>query len=159
MAEGAKKELYSRRGFLEMSSAALAAAGVLPAVEAAAQEQKPYPSNDDRSAIAPGPGNSALDAQNPDSFLPLLTDAAGVLTFKYPFGPLAQADAGGRLVAGSHGSRTPRIEVDCRYRDEADRRRHPRIALAHRWPSGPSCSTEMRASLQLISTARVSSPM
>ena len=86
MTEGAKKELYSRRGFLGMGSAALAVAGVLPAVEAAAQEQKPYPSKDDRSASAPGPGNPALDAQNPDSFLPPPTDAGGVQTFKYPFG-------------------------------------------------------------------------
>jgi oxalate decarboxylase len=86
MTKGPNKELYSRRGFLGMSSAALAAAGILPVVEAAAQEQKPYPSKDDRSASAPGPGNPALDAQNPDSFLPPSTDAGGVQTFKYPFG-------------------------------------------------------------------------
>ena len=86
MAEGVKKDTYSRRGFLGMSSAALAAAGMLPAVEAAGQEQKPYPNKGDRSASAPGPGNPALDAQNPDSFLPPPTDAGGVQTFKYPFG-------------------------------------------------------------------------
>ena len=86
MAEGAKKDLYSRRGFLGVSSAALAAAGALSAVEAMAQEQKAYPSKGDRSASAPGPGNPTLDAQNPDSFLPPPTDAGGVQTFKYPFG-------------------------------------------------------------------------
>jgi oxalate decarboxylase len=86
MSEGAKKEMYSRRGFLEMGSAALAAVGMLPAADAAGQDQRPYPNKGDRSASAPGPGNSTLDAQNPDSFLPPPTDAGGVQTFKYPFG-------------------------------------------------------------------------
>ena len=86
MSEDARRDTYSRRGFLGISSVALAAAGVLPAAEAPAQEQKPYPSKDDRSASAPGPGNTALDGQNPDSFLPPPTDAGGVATFKYPFG-------------------------------------------------------------------------
>src|SRR5580698_982863 len=79
------KDSVSRRGFLGMGSAALAAAGMLSA-EAAAQDQKPYPTKSDRSASAPGPGNPALDDQNPDSFLPPPTDAGGVQTFKYPFG-------------------------------------------------------------------------
>jgi oxalate decarboxylase len=69
-----------------MGSAALAAAGMLSATEAAAQEQNPYPTKDDRSASAPGPGNPQMDQQNPDSFLPPQTDAGGVQTFKYPFG-------------------------------------------------------------------------
>ncbi len=86
MAEGVKKDIYSRRGFLGMSSAALAAAGMLPAAAASGQEPKSYPDKNDRSASAPGPGNPALDAQNPDSFLPPSTDAGGVQTFKYPFG-------------------------------------------------------------------------
>jgi oxalate decarboxylase len=81
-----KQETLSRRGFLGMGSAALAAAGVLSAAEAVAQEQHPYPTKDDRSSSAPGPGNAAIDAQNPDSFLPPQTDAGGVQTFKYPFG-------------------------------------------------------------------------
>jgi len=67
-----------------MSSAALAAAGMLSA-DAAGQEQRPYPTKNERSASAPGPGNPPLDAQNPDSFLPPPTDAGGVQTFKYPF--------------------------------------------------------------------------
>jgi len=82
------KDTFSRRGFLGMGSAALAAAGMLSATEAAAQEkeQKAYPSKEDRSASAPGPGNAQIDEQNPDSFLPPQTDAGGVQTFKYPFG-------------------------------------------------------------------------
>ena len=89
------KDLFSRRKFLESSSAAIAAAGML-ASDAAAQgekqpypsndERKPYPTKDDRSSSAPGPGNPELDAQNPDSFLPPPTDAGGVQAFKYPFG-------------------------------------------------------------------------
>jgi oxalate decarboxylase len=89
------KDLFSRRKFLESSSAAIAAAGML-ASDAAAQgekqlypsndERKPYPTKDDRSSSAPGPGNPEIDSQNPDSFLPPPTDAGGVQAFKYPFG-------------------------------------------------------------------------
>jgi oxalate decarboxylase len=84
--EKAENETFSRRGFLGMGSAALAAAGMLSSADAAGQEGKPYPTANDRSASAPGPGNPALDGQNPDSFLPPPTDAGGVQTFKYPFG-------------------------------------------------------------------------
>ena len=86
MSEDKGKENFSRRGFLGMGTAALAAAGVLKAGEAAGQEQKPYPTKNDRSASAPVPGNAPLDEQNPDSFLPPSSDAGGVPTFKYPFG-------------------------------------------------------------------------
>src|ERR1700733_9348064 len=85
MSDDAKKDVVSRRGFLGMGSAALAAAGLVSAASAG-QEQKQYPTKDSRSASAPGPGNPALDAQNPDSFFPPTTDAGGVQTFKYPFG-------------------------------------------------------------------------
>jgi oxalate decarboxylase len=95
MNDAASKDLFSRRKFLESSSAAIAAAGML-ASDAAAQgekqpypsndERKPYPTKDDRSSSAPGPGNPEIDAQNPDSFLPPQTDAGGVQAFKYPFG-------------------------------------------------------------------------
>jgi oxalate decarboxylase len=89
-----KNDTVSRRGFLGIGSAALAAAGVLSAGDAAAQTQqpsvvedrKPYPAKDSRSASAPGPGNPPIDAQNPDSFFPPPSDAGGVQTFKYPFG-------------------------------------------------------------------------
>ena len=83
--ETKKDGVYSRRGFLGVGSAAFAAAGILSATDAAAQEQKPYPAKNDRSASAPGPGNAPLDDQNPDSFLPPQSDAGGVQTFKYPF--------------------------------------------------------------------------
>jgi oxalate decarboxylase len=86
VSDEAKKDAVSRRGFLGMGSAALAAAGLMSTASAAGQEQKPYPTKDSRSASAPGPGNTALDGQNPDSFLPPPTDAGGVQTFKYPFG-------------------------------------------------------------------------
>ena len=86
MSDDAHKDTLSRRGFLGMGSAALAAAGMLSAADAAGQEQKQYPTKNDRSSSAPGPGNAALDGQNPDSFLPPPTDAGGVPTFKYPFG-------------------------------------------------------------------------
>jgi oxalate decarboxylase len=86
MSDDAKKDVVSRRGFLGMGSAALAAAGMLSVADAAAQEQKPYPTKDSRSASDPGPGNPPLDGQNPDSFFPPSSDAGAVQTFKYPFG-------------------------------------------------------------------------
>src|SRR5579859_4261386 len=86
MSDDAHKDILSRRGFLGMGSAALASAGIFSAADVAGQDQSPYPSKNDRSASAPGPGNSALDGQNPDSFLPPPSDAGGVQTFKYPFG-------------------------------------------------------------------------
>src|SRR5580704_3290818 len=86
MAGDAEKDLWSRRGFLGVSSAALAAASVLgpdkvPGQEQSAQQHPPG----DRSASDPGPTNSAIDAANPDSNHPLPSDAGGVQTFKYPF--------------------------------------------------------------------------
>lgn len=87
MSDEATKASVSRRGFLGVGSAALAAAGMLTTTAAGQeQDQKPYPAKGDRSASAPGPGNPTIDDQNPDSFLPPQTDAGGVQTFKYPFG-------------------------------------------------------------------------
>jgi len=88
MKDDATKGLVSRRGFLGIGSAGIAAAGMLAAGEVAAQQEQkpPYPTKDDRSASAPGPGNAPVDGQNPDSFLPPASDAGGVQAFKYPFG-------------------------------------------------------------------------
>lgn len=86
MSNDTEKEILSRRGFLGIGSAALAAAGILKAADAVSQEQRPYPAKGDSSASAPGPGNPAIDEQNSDSFLPPSSDAGGVPTFKYPFG-------------------------------------------------------------------------
>jgi oxalate decarboxylase len=56
--------------------AVLAATGIVPALAAAA----------DRSQTDPGPGNPALDAQNPDSVWPPATDSKSLVqNFKYPF--------------------------------------------------------------------------
>jgi oxalate decarboxylase len=84
MSSDANNDMPSRRGFLGRGSAALAAAGLLPA-DPRGQEQRPYPAKTDRSSSAPGPTNPPLDAQNTDSNLPPATDAGGVQTFKYPF--------------------------------------------------------------------------
>src|SRR5216684_3780983 len=50
----AQRDKFTRRGFMGIGSAALAAAGIVPAMAA------------DRSRSDPGPGDPALDAQNPD---------------------------------------------------------------------------------------------
>jgi oxalate decarboxylase len=78
-AESTTRDRFTRRGFLGISSAALAAAGISATMRAAGQE------NTDRSKSDPGPANTALDGQNPDSILPPNTDYGGVPTFKYPF--------------------------------------------------------------------------
>lgn len=69
----------TRRGFLGIGSAAFAAAGMVPTMQGSGQESIA------RSKSDPGPANSALEAQNPDSIMPPNTDYGGVPTFKYPF--------------------------------------------------------------------------
>jgi oxalate decarboxylase len=77
-------ERLTRRGFLGVSSAALAAAGLPYAANAAAQDGDAK-AKTDRSSSDPGPTNPAIDAANPSSNSPVSTDAGGVQTFKYPF--------------------------------------------------------------------------
>jgi oxalate decarboxylase len=69
---------FTRRAFLGMGSMAVAVAGIMPAIRLAGQET-------DRSRSDPGPTNPGLDAQNPDSITPPISDAGGLPTFKYPF--------------------------------------------------------------------------
>ena len=65
---------FTRRGFLGVGSAALAMAGIVPAMAA-------EPGRSD-----PGPANLPLDSQNPDSMWPPSTDSKSLVpTFKYPF--------------------------------------------------------------------------
>src|SRR5258706_13763876 len=72
--KSAKHDKLTRRGFLGVGAAALAVAGIAPALAA------------DRSTSDPGPGNPVLDAQNPDSMWPPGTDSKSLVpTFKYPF--------------------------------------------------------------------------
>ena len=80
-----EKDNLTRRGFLGVSSATLAAASMLTAEKLAAQESTGSKVISDKSRSDPGPTNSILDAQNPDSNSPPPTDAGGVQTFKYPF--------------------------------------------------------------------------
>ena len=69
-----RRDKFTRRGFLGIGSAALAVAGIVPAMAA------------DSSRSDPGPGNPTLDGQNPDSMWPPGTDSKSLVpTFKYPF--------------------------------------------------------------------------
>jgi oxalate decarboxylase len=77
------RDRFSRRGFLGVGAAGLAAAGMLTTANAG-QDQSSK-AREDRSTSDPGPTNPAIDAQNPDSNLPPTSDAGGVQTFKYPF--------------------------------------------------------------------------
>src|SRR6266511_3465275 len=73
-ASSLRHDKFTRRGFLGIGSAALAAAGIGTAMAG------------DRSRSDPGPGNPALDAQNLDSMWPPSTDSKSLVpTFKYPF--------------------------------------------------------------------------
>jgi oxalate decarboxylase len=86
MSDDSTKDMFSRRGFLGIGSAALAAARMLSVDDAVAQDQKPNPTPGNRSASDPGPGNPPLDAQNPDSAWPPAIDSKSLVqTFKYPF--------------------------------------------------------------------------
>lgn len=83
MGDESEKDGLTRRGFLGVSSGALAAAGMRSMENLAGQEAS-Y-DKADRSKSDPGPTNAALDAANPSSVNPPPTDAGGVQTFKYPF--------------------------------------------------------------------------
>src|SRR5437868_7950552 len=85
MSDDAEKNRVSRRGFLGLGSAAVAAAGMFSVTDAAGQEAQSEKARSDRSASTPLQTNPQLDAQNPDSLRPPVTDAGGVQTFKYPF--------------------------------------------------------------------------
>ena len=76
---------FSRRKFLGVGSAALAAgAGSLLVSAATAQEASKAQTG--RNATDPGPANKPLDAQNLDSEWPPATDSKSLIpTFKYPF--------------------------------------------------------------------------
>jgi oxalate decarboxylase len=75
---------FSRRGFLGVSSGAIAAAGAT-SVANLVGPGAPAAQNADRSASDPVPSNSTIDSQNPSSGNPPPTDGGGVPPFKYPF--------------------------------------------------------------------------
>ena len=83
MENDSTKDRLSRRGFLGVGSVALAAAaGSLAVGGAMAQENQRRTGQ----ATDPGPANTALDGQNPDSSWPPATDSKSLVqTFKYPF--------------------------------------------------------------------------
>jgi oxalate decarboxylase len=82
-----KKDALSRRGFLEMgSAAAVTTAGMLLTGVANAQSSTTGVRTGRSTNLSdPGPTDKPLDAANADSNVPPLTDAGGVATFKYPF--------------------------------------------------------------------------
>ena len=83
---GISKDGVSRRSFLGKASAALATAASLP-ILAAAQQTKDM-SGDPHTGINEqqlGPENKSLEAQEPDSVYPPVSDAGGQPPFKYPF--------------------------------------------------------------------------
>jgi oxalate decarboxylase len=76
---------FSRRKFMGAGPAAVAAAAALQAAQA--QEAKPIRSQDHHlpDESQPGPNNTALDDQNPNSVWSPATDAGGQPPFKYSF--------------------------------------------------------------------------
>ena len=66
---------FTRRSFLGTAAAAVGSFAALQTVAGA-----------DRSKSDPGPSNSVLDGQNPDSIWPPSTDSKSLVqNFKYPF--------------------------------------------------------------------------
>ena len=66
---------FSRRGFLEVSSGALAAAGTNSVAKFLGPEPTAAAQDDDRSTSDPGPVNATLETQNPSAVSPPPTDA------------------------------------------------------------------------------------
>jgi oxalate decarboxylase len=87
METDSSKDQVSRRAFLGVGSAALAAVGALSIGGVSAQEQTAGSRGaSDKSRSDPGPANSTVDAQNLDSTWPPATDSKSLVpTFKYPF--------------------------------------------------------------------------
>jgi oxalate decarboxylase len=79
------KGKVSRRKFLASSTALATAVGALSGVGATEQAQESARKVSDKSQSDPGPTNDSLDAQNPSSVVPPVTDAGSVPVFKYPF--------------------------------------------------------------------------
>jgi oxalate decarboxylase len=75
----------SRRKFLAGSTAIATAVGTLSGVSAAAHDRGSEPGVTEKSKSEPGPTNAAIDAENPSSMTPPITDAGSVPVFKYPF--------------------------------------------------------------------------
>ena len=78
----------SRRKFLGVGTAALAAAGIQAAAQQSQQQGTGVPRSADHhlpNETEPGPNNTVLDRQNPDSVYAPPTDAGGQPPFKYSF--------------------------------------------------------------------------
>jgi oxalate decarboxylase len=78
----------SRRRFLEIGSATLAATGVggaLSKAAAARSQESAARGEQDQSSRSLVPQNPSLAAENPDSVTPPVTDHGNVQPFKYPF--------------------------------------------------------------------------
>ena len=85
MTKELKNDKYTRRRFLELGSGAVASAGVLSMTKQAQSVAHADQAQQNKATSDPGPTNPMLDAQNPNSNLPLPTDSGAVQTFKYPF--------------------------------------------------------------------------
>ncbi|MFY9939344.1 MAG: cupin domain-containing protein, partial [Silvibacterium sp.] len=78
-------EELSRRRFIGVGSAALAAAAGLQIAEGQENKVPRSPDHHLPNESEPGPNNTTLDKQNPSSVWPPETDAGGQPPFKYSF--------------------------------------------------------------------------
>jgi hypothetical protein len=115
MAHHQNETEFSRRAFLEVSSGALAAAGVGSVTNMAGQDQSGE-RKDERSENDSGPANHLLEAQNPASNNPPPTDAGGLPPFKYPFA----------FVTGPHSTPFPAERLSS-CRNKGARNDRPRV--------------------------------
>jgi hypothetical protein len=91
-----EKDTLTRRGFLGVSSGALAAAGILSPANVTGQEKPDYKSKSDRSASDPGPTVVTLEAANRIPLLPLLRMPAACK----PSSTLSRSGTSGFMKAG-----------------------------------------------------------
>jgi oxalate decarboxylase len=74
----------SRRRFLELGSAALAA-GAIPSVSGQTQREVQEGEHGNATSLPLGRENAAVEEQNPDSMMPPPSDHGNIPAFKYPF--------------------------------------------------------------------------
>src|ERR1700728_3662669 len=118
---------FSRRGFLEISSGTLAAAGTNSVAKFLGPDPASAAQDNDRSTSDPGPGNP--ESLRGESSADRRRQRANL---QIPIRLRAQAASRRRLVARSNGAGTGSLQDDGRRQHAPHGRRHSRAPLAHR---------------------------
>ena len=121
----------SRRSFLGAGSAVLAATALVGLTASAQERENTLKAERDQSSSNPGPENTPLLAENPNSNTPPPTDHGDIGPIWYSF-DLARKRIGGRRVdAPGNATRTASFNRSRRRQHASHSRQLPRIALAY----------------------------